>query len=839
MPRPKLVNPIVMRNLTVLTPRLKKLKKEYEDAPVVVCPESSFSFTKSYSETEGLPLPLRYSMAFKTIMEETPILLREGELIAGSLTKAIRGADVLACECPLQILAAVKKGKFTRKMSEWTEADIDPEDVDRLRKDAEYWAERLPVNEVNKRLIEELGEEHMDIMMDRAMVLEGIPLRADPEMGIWGPMFPETIGRGRTGYRGRIVHKGLNNVIADCKAELKKMDAEGAFINPAHNPKPYDKRALLKAMIISCEAVITWAKRYAELARTQAAQAKDPQRKKELEKIAANCEWVPANPPRDYWECVQSIRFLHAAAQKEKPFRKESSLGQLDQDLYPYYEKDIAAGKITRNEAAELLGCFWLKTREGEGYDPEDRKVAHSQGTFLPNVTICGRNEKGDDWTNECSWLILKVMAEMKFSEPTVYIRYHDGMKNDFLLFALEANMEHRGGCPAFLDDESGTRRFVARGIPLSEACQWNASGCLSYHLECAQHIGGFQHLNQMKILEVALHNGYDPRTKKQVGPKTGEVTKMTSLEEIMDAYFKQEDHFAWRLNRDYEIRQSYELNHPLVSGLNCSYFWDTAIPYGLHPLKGGTPYPITTVMWVGDRGTTDVAEVFAAIKYVVFDQKKATMEELMTAIKANWEGYEDLRELCLKAPKYGNDDEYIDDIFEYVQEKNSEIMQKRPDPITGLKPFLFKGAASAHVVVGMVTGALPNGRKAGTPVNDGALSAKPGADVNGPSALLNSASRFNFWQYVGGVLNMKFTKDLLNTPEKLTNLIALLRTFFENNGWHIQFNIHSQEELIEAQKKPDEYKNLLVRVGGYSANFVDLPGSLQDEIIARTPHSA
>ena len=257
MARPKPVNPILMRNITVLTPRLKKLKEEYENAPVVVCPESSFSFTKSYSKTEGLPIPLRYAMAFKTIMEETPLLLRDGELIAGSMTKAIRGADVLACECPLQILAAVEKGKFTRKMSEWTEADIAPEDVERLKEDAEYWARRLPVNEVNKRLVEELGEEHMDIMMDRSMVLEGIPLRADPEMGIWGPMFPETIGRGRTGFRPKIVHKGLNAVIADCKAELERMDKEGAFINPANNPKPYDKRALLKAMIISCEAVIT------------------------------------------------------------------------------------------------------------------------------------------------------------------------------------------------------------------------------------------------------------------------------------------------------------------------------------------------------------------------------------------------------------------------------------------------------------------------------------------------------------------------------------------------------------------------------------------------------
>jgi formate C-acetyltransferase len=248
--------------------------------------------------------------------------------------------------------------------------------------------------------------------------------------------------------------------------------------------------------------------------------------------------------------------------------------------------------------------------------------------------------------------------------------------------------------------------------------------------------------------------------------------------------------------------------------------------------------YPITTVMWIGDRGSTDVADVFAAIKYLVFDQKKATMAELLEATKVNWEGHEALRQLCLKAPKYGNDDPYVDDIFSFVTQKNTEIMQKRPDPITGLTPFLFKGAAGGHIVHGSVVGALPNGRMAFSPVNDGATSAMPGVDTTGPTALINSAARFDNWQYMGGVHNMKFTEELLNTPEKLELIIALIRAYFEKGGWHIQFNIHSQESLIAAKENPEEYRNLLVRVGGYSAYFVDLPGSLQDEIIHRTPHA-
>ncbi len=829
--------PSLYRELDVITPRVEKLVDEWQNAPVVICPESSFSFTKSYSKTEGLPLTLRFSLAVQTIFRETPLLLRDGELIAGSLTKAIKGADALACECPKQILAAIERGAFVRKMSEWTEAGIAPEDVEALKKDAEYWAERLPVNEVNKALEYELGPQHMDLMMDRGMVFEGIPLRAEPEMGIWGPIFPERIGRGRSLFRGKVVHKGLNGIIEDCKKELERMDKEGAYVHPSARPKPFEKRILLKSMIISCEAVIEWAHRYAELARSQAEKETDPTRKQELEKIAANCEWVPANPPRDFWEALQSIRFLHAAAQKEKPFRKDTSIGQLDQVIYPYLKADLESGKITREKAAELLACLWLKIRESECYDPEKRDIAHSQGTLLPDVTVCGRDAKGRDITNEASYLILQVMAKMRLSEPAVYIRYHEGMKDDFIRFALQCNMEYRGGNPAFLNDELGSRRFTDRGVSLEDASEWSASGCLAYHLDCNQHIGGFQHINQAKVMELALNNGFDPRTRKQLGPKTGDPTTM-NMDQLMEAYFTQEDYFVEQLNKDYGIRHGFDLDHPLVSGLNAAYYWDISIPSGLHPLKGGSPYPITTVMWIGDRGSTDVADVFAAIKYVVFDQKQATMEELLQAMKADWEGHEGLRQMCLRAPKFGNDDPYVDDIFIYVTNKNREIMQKRPDPITGLTPFLFKGAASGHIVHGASVGALPNGRKAYTPVNDGATSAMPGVDVNGPTALINSAVNFDNWQYMGGVHNMKFTEDLINTPQKLELVIALIRAYFEGGGWHIQFNIHSQENLIAAKANPEKHRNLLVRVGGYSAYFVDLPESLQDEIINRTSHA-
>ncbi|MBR2667475.1 MAG: hypothetical protein IKD96_04890 [Oscillospiraceae bacterium] len=837
-PRFRPVNADLMWNLTCLTPRTIELRRQHAEAPVVICPEDSFLFTESYKETVGLPETLRYAYAYEKIVENCPILIRKEELIVGSLTKEIRGANLIAAECPANVLDSIASGGFTRKMSEWTKADISEEDMVKLKADAEYWMERVPEHEVNKLLVHEFGEEHMDLMMDRAMIFEGIPFRAETEMGLWGPIFPERIGRGTTSFRAKPVHVGLNHIIDLCEKELVKMDTEGYYPGCLTRITPAYKRCLIRAMIICAKATIRWAERHAEEARRMAALPENAEYKDVLLQIAENCDWVPANPPRTYWEAVQSYRFLNACDQKIKPYRKDTCLGRLDQILYPYYEADLQAGKITREFAAEILGCFFIKLREGEGFDPEKREVAHSQGTFLPDITICGRDEQGRDMTNEMSYLVLRVMADMKFNEPTIYIRCHDGMSDDFYRMAVKANMEHRGGCPAFLNDELGTRRYLDRGVALEDACDWNCSGCLAYHLDCAEHTGGFMHLNLLKCFEMAMRDGYEPRWGKQFGPHTGDFTKMKSVDEILEAWYKQIDYFCDLLNRDYAIRRSLELSYPLVSGLNGVMWYDYALEYGEIPVRGGTPYPITEAMWLGNRGQTDVADCLAAIQKVVFDDKKATLADVLDACNKNFEGYEDLQQMLLNAPKYGNDDDYVDDIFVKLCTKVDEIMTKRPDPINGQKVFLFKGAASAHVVYGMVSWALPNGRNAGVSCNDGAVSAMPGMDIEGPTALINSASKFDFWQYAGGVLNMKFTKDLLDSPEKIDKVIALIKTFHRRGGWHVQFNIHSQEDLVAARHDPENWKDLLVRVGGYSANFVDLPLPLQDEIIHRTPHA-
>jgi len=461
------------------------------------------------------------------------------------------------------------------------------------------------------------------------------------------------------------------------------------------------------------------------------------------------------------------------------------------------------------------------------------REHRAAPGTLLPNVTLCGRDVGDNDLTNEVSWLVLEVMRQIKLSEPAVYIRYHPDIDEKFVLHALECNRDFGGGNPAFLNDGLGTERYLVRGVPKYDAVNWNASGCLGYHLDCGEHMAGSFNLNQAKVMDVTLHDGFDTRTGKQLGPHTGDVTKFTRFEQFLEAWEKQEDYFAEALRNHYFIWWSSEIANSPMSGLRAAMHYEDCIPAGLTSREGGARYKICMASWVGDKGITDVGDCLAAIKYLVFDQKKVTMAEILKAMDADWEGYEDIRQMCLSAPKYGNDDDYVDDIFNYASKRSQEILLSRPDPFTGEKPMLFKGAAAGHVTHGKAVG-----RHAYTPLYDGGISAMPGADTHGPTALINSATKWTHaFELAGVALNMKFSKAVLNTPDKLKKMSALVKTFNKRGGWHVQFNIHSAEELMAARENPAAHKDLLVRVGGYSAYFVDLPPELQDEIVERTMH--
>ncbi|MDR0861653.1 MAG: hypothetical protein LBN30_02620 [Oscillospiraceae bacterium] len=831
-----MVNKQEIKSVQVLTPRLQKLKTDWENAAPQVYVDDSILFTQSWKETEGLPIDIRWAKALEKRLLECPLLIRDGELIVGSLTKFIRGNGTLCAMKPREILKMVESGKFDRKTSDISSTNIDAADLEALRADAEYWIEHMPkVSSVNASVEFDMGDDVFDLLFDRGMVFEGRGVRYEMDRGLFQNY--SSYGGGVAQVSVKCVENGLNYVIDLCKRERERMLAEGD--ENSHGTAQFLRKYwLLKATIISCEAFIGYARRHAELARELAATESDPVRKAELLRIADACERVPAEPPRDFFEALQCVRLYHLVCWKESSDRPEVPIGRLDQLLYPYYERDKAAGKITAQEAAELLGALWLKIRECENLVTIPREQRAAPGSLLPNITLCGTDEQGNDLTNEVSWLVLEAMAQIKLSEPAIYVRYNPDMDAQFVLHALECNREFGGGNPAFLSDKLGTQRYLDRGIPLKDACNWNASGCLGYHLDSLEHMGGGHNISQLKVLELALHDGFDPRTQKQLGPHTGDVREFTSFEQVLEAYYKQLAYFVPILRKFKLLSWSTEIAEGPMSGLRVAMQYEDCIPAGLASREGGARYPEGRACWLGSRGLVDLADTMTAIKKLVFDEKKTTMAELMDACEKDWEGYETLHKLCINSPKYGNDDDYADEIYDEMSKKVPEIMQSEVDPLTGKKPMLFIGAAAGHVGIGKAIGALPNGRAAGSPTCDAACSVSPGCDVTGPTAAINSATNDLYAkEYAGYAMNMKFSKSLLNTPEKIEKLSWLVKAFMKRGGWHIQFNIHSREELLDAQAHPEEHKNLLVRVGGYSAYFIDLPPGLQAEIVNRTMH--
>ena len=829
------VNPEDIKSVNVMTDRLRALVKAWEDSSPLVTADSSRLFTEGWLANDGKNKDIRWAEAQAHRFRNTPVVIWDDELIVGCQTKYRKGVDVITAFMPLGIRDQLKKKKMARHMSAGTAAEIDAQDEEDLLKDAEYWSEHLMPEFELDAIREALGEEHLYLLDDEATIIEGNFPKAHPlRAGVPG-MFCSTPDPHRA-----VMNTGLREIIRQTQAAIDDLMENGAR-EGITSDAGYRKLILWRSMIIFAEAIIDWAQRYSDLAAEMAAKETRPERKRELEKIADVCAHVPAEPPRDYWEALQSMRFIHLALLMELPQRPNVTIGRLDQYLYPYYEKDLDEGRLTRQQAAELLGCFWLKVRQGEivPIEAPKRENGATPGSQLIHITIGGRDEMGRDVTNEVSWLILEVMRQMLLSEPSIYVRYHPEMDENFLIYALECNRDFRGGNPSFMNDTLGTNRNLNHGAKLEDAVDWFASGCIGYNLESVERSSGAENLNDMKIFELALNNGYDHRMKMQLGLKTGEPEDFHSLEDVKQAFLKQFDYFAGQMRKDLFIRRSVNILNCPRSGLGSLMHFEQSIETGLAQYEGGAKYPEFQQWWVGDRGIVDIADSLAAIKKVVFEDKKVTLRELVDIMNRNWEGHEDLRRTCLNVVKFGNDDEYVDSIYNEMLLATQSILQRRPDPFTGFKPFLYKGAARGHIIQGEVCGASPNGRCAWEPLADGGTSAMHGMDVNGPSALINSATGIvNAWEYAGCIHNMKFPVGMMQNPEKLKKVLALMREYFARGGWNIQFNILDSEELQEARVHPEQYKHVVVRVSGFCAYFVDLPDSLQDEIIGRTMHS-
>lgn len=642
--------------------------------------------------------------------------------------------------------------------------------------------------------------------------------------GLFTETAPYTIGAGNVDYE-TFIRKGLGTIIEETEAQLKAVPVT------AENSAKID---FYRAVIISLRALIHLAHRYADLATTLARETSDPVRHAELQEIAEVCRHVPENPPRNFREAVQSWWFLHLGIQIEQS-GCGSSPGRLGQYLEPYYQADKAAHGLTAEDAVGWFKCLFVKILE-YGYYQGLINARQVSGHTGHTINLGGLDADGRDATGELDYLLLDTQIAMHNIQPTITILYHDSLKEDFLLKAID--LERTGlGQPQWLNNRIVMERLLVRhaknGITLRDARNCINMSCVGTGVagkSAFLHENGT--FNLAKCLELALNDGRDPNTGYLVGARTGNPATFTDFEQVFAAYASQVGHLFATI-RPYGSLSNKALGETVPPAFR-SAMYGGCLERGRHVFDGGTDYYLYFVI---STAGIDVANSLAAIRHLVFDTKAVTMSRLLEALAADFEGYEDIRALCLKAPKHGNGDAETDALVRRVYDDCMERFRSVDEKFYGDHAANIEAySLSIHNYFGLLTGALPNGHRRGTPLTDGSVSATPGTDKAGPLALVASAAQgLDTVKYGSNHFNMKFHPTALAGIGGARKLLALIKTYMDQNGSHIQFNIVSSDTLREAQAHPDAYKGLTVRVAGFSAYFTRLHKGVQDEIIART----
>ena len=637
--------------------------------------------------------------------------------------------------------------------------------------------------------------------------------------------FMEQRGPGHTVGSEKIYKKGFQDYKNDIIEARNRLD----FLN---DKEAFDKKAQLNAMEICCDAIMILGERYAAYARELAEKETDEIRKQELLQIAANCDVVPAHAPKTFWQAIQMYWFVHLGVTTELNPWDAYSPGRLDQHLNPFYQKDIEDGILDDEKALELLECLWVKFNN-QPAPPKVGITLKESGTYtdFANLNTGGITPDGENGVNEVSYLILDCMDEMKLLQPSSNVQISKKTPTKFLKRACEISRKGWGQ-PAFYNTEAIIQELLNAGKSIEDARRGGTSGCVetgAFGNEAYILTGYF---NLPKILELTLYNGYDIVSKKQIGLPLGYAKDFKSYDELYEAYKKQVEYLI-----DIKIEGSNIIEKIYAEYMPApflSIITNDCISRGKDYNAGGARYNTNYIQGVGIGTITDS---LAAIKYNVFDEKKFTMEELIEALEHNFEGYDMIANLVRnKTPKYGNDDDYADNIMKDVFNFYQKTVTGRPNMKGGTYRVNML-PTTCHVYFGEVMNASPNGRLAQKPVSEG-ISPEKGADVNGPTAVIKSCSKMDHLRTGGTLLNQKFTPSVVKGEEGLDNMANLVRAYFNMDGHHIQFNVIDRETLIRAQQNPDEYKDLIVRVAGYSDHFRNLSKALQDEIIERTEQS-
>jgi formate C-acetyltransferase len=619
---------------------------------------------------------------------------------------------------------------------------------------------------------------------------------------------------------GSVLNAGLNELIRRAERELSTI----RFLN---SQKAIKKAEFLEAVMISLNAIIRLAHRYAKLAEELAAKEADPVRRGELERIAEACRWVPANPARNFHEAMQSFWLTYLVCNPSPTL----GIGRFDQYMYPFYKRDKEAGRITDEEVLALLAE--LRIKDMELISTPIREVKRQQYAGLAkwhNMVIGGVTPDGRDATNELTYLVLEAIKYVRTPHHTVTLRVHDDTPDELMIKALEV-VKLGLGMPAFIGDKSYIDFLVSQGVPLEVARDYCVAGCIEATIPARSRQSKCTFFVLPKVLEILLNNGVDPRTGLKLGPFEVNLDNIKGFDDFLGLFKKYLSYFiglaAELINID--LAKTTELAPPVDSALLAD-----ALTSGENLMERQVLYE--NLGAISSCGMINVVDSLAAIKKLVFEEGRVTLSQLRDALAANWRGYEDLRKMFLSAPKYGNDDDYVDsiaaDLYIFFADEVSKYRT-----INGGRWVPGGISISSMWAGGAITGATPDGRFAGEVLADGAASPMRGRDVNGPTAVIKSASKIPQQRFQSFLLNMKFHPSALKTTEDLRKLAILIKTYFKLGGKHVQFNVVSRETLIEAQKHPENYRDLIVRVAGYSAHFIELAKPVQDEIIKRTEH--
>jgi len=636
--------------------------------------------------------------------------------------------------------------------------------------------------------------------------------------------FMEQRAPGHTVLGDVIYRNGLLNLKAQIAAALDRLD----FFN---DPEALSKQDELRAMAIAADALIRFAQRHAEKASELAAKEGNPRRKAELEKIAEVCRHVPAHAPRDFWEALQAYWFVHLGVVTELNTWDSFSPGRLDQHLYPFYQRGLQDGSLTREGARELLQCLWIKFNN-QPAPPKVGVTAAESATYtdFAAINLGGVKPDGSDGVNELTYLVLEVIDEMRLLQPSSNLQL--SRKNPDLFLKRGIEIIRKGwGQPSIFNADLVAQELIQQEKSVRDARLGGTSGCVeagAFGTEAYILTGYF---NLTKVLEITLNNGIDPQTGKRIGVETGDPKSFSTFTELFDAYRKQLHHFV-----NIKVRGSNIIERLYAKYLPApflSLLIDDCIAKGKDYHDGGPRYNTTYIMGTG-AGTC--ADSLAAIRHHVFDHKNLRMEELLNALRENFRGHDRTRLLLWnRTPKYGNDDDYADGIALELFNAFYDEVNGRSNTRGGCYRVNYL-STTCHVYFGSVTGATPDGRGAGEPVSEG-ISPAQGADHAGPTAVLKSAAKMDHVRTGGALLNQKFTPSLLEGEDGVNKLAHLVRSYFKLDGHHIQFNVVTADTLRAAQANPEKYRDLIVRVAGYSDYFCDLTEALQNEIIARTEH--